>query len=330
MSKKIALLIFSTIISLLVLELLARIISLDKLEDHSVFIQYQIYPEEVRFRPSKITGFEFIPNCIPAVNSLGFYDKEYEIKKRKDTYRIVVLGDSITAYDKYPLYLEDRLNNDYNSELSFEVWNCAIPGINIRQYANYLKYKAINYNSDMVLIGLCLSDFEMWSSVIYKNGNNLIEYSSDFPRLGRRFLNDFLFRHSNLYRFIMPRLETIIHSRLIVSTDYHSKEEGLYYLKQIKDLTSKNKIKLVCVIFPYLKELKNYTPFQKEEYMIMKDVLEELNIDYLDLHDVFSDYNLAEFIATENDFTHPNEKGHRVATEAIFEYLKNKYLDHKI
>ena len=260
MGKKLLLLFLSTLVSLLILEAFARFGSLDKLDSHLKFINCEDYPN-FRFRPSKITGYEFIPNCSPEINSLGFYDKEYNVFKASGVYRILVIGDSITASNRYPAFLEIKLNNQSKGRLKFEVWNCAIPGIGIRQYANFLISKGIEYDPDMVIIGFCLSDFEMYNPVVYRDADNMIEYWNPFPRLSRRFMNRFLYRYSSLYRFVMLRLENILYSELQDDLFKNRREEGVFFLNQIKEITFRNKIKLVGIIFPYMKALENYTEF---------------------------------------------------------------------
>ncbi|MFA5276774.1 MAG: hypothetical protein WC417_07795, partial [Candidatus Omnitrophota bacterium] len=50
-------------------------------------------------RPSALLGYEIIPNChnnLPvASNSYGLIGKEYKLIKDKDTFRILLLGDSV-------------------------------------------------------------------------------------------------------------------------------------------------------------------------------------------------------------------------------------------
>ena len=107
------------------------------------------------FRSSSILGYERVPNSAPEVNSYGMIGKEYPLHKAKDVFRILVLGDSITQFDFYVRILESALNNADLSR-TFELWNAGVTGYDVKQYANYLKFKGIRYKPDMILIG-CLS-----------------------------------------------------------------------------------------------------------------------------------------------------------------------------
>ena len=76
-------------------------------------------------------------------NSLGFRDKERTIKKKKDSTRIVVLGDSFVVarevpFDKTPSQLLERYLNESNPEglsvrKKYEVLNFGVTGFGIQQ-----------------------------------------------------------------------------------------------------------------------------------------------------------------------------------------------------
>jgi hypothetical protein len=96
--------------------------------------------------------------------------REHRLEKDKDTYRILVLGDSITEHNWYVEKLEDKLNNS-NPKLNykFELWNGAAMGYQVNQCAAYLEYKGLRYDPDMVIIGFCLNDFDTQYWVFYKD-----------------------------------------------------------------------------------------------------------------------------------------------------------------
>ena len=97
------------------------------------------------FRPSNILGYELIPNSDIGVNSFGMIGKEHSLSKNKGTYRILVLGDSITEHNWYVDFLEGKLNNHIPSlKYYFELWNGGVSGYQVDQYAAYLKYKGLN------------------------------------------------------------------------------------------------------------------------------------------------------------------------------------------
>lgn len=289
------------------------------------------------FRPSAILGYEHIPNSVPAgeraiiappINSYGMVGKEYRLKKKKNTFRILVLGDSITEFNWYVEDLEQKLNSDPKLRYNFEIWNGGVCGYEVNQYLNYLRYKGIKYNPDMAIIGLCLNDFSSDSMVIfYKDSKGFTQYYYPTPYLERIIPpNRFLFKHLYLYRFLIVKLETLL-------SQMHQKEKdgdmrirtGLYFLGEIKHICHNRKIPLFCVIFPYLKPTSEYDSSQKDDYNSMLRVLKELNIDYLDLHLYFSETKRYELRNNKSDYIHPSSEGHEIAATAIYKHLIKNY-----
>lgn len=275
-------------------------------------------------RPSKILGYEPIPNSAPNINSLGLFDREYKLKKEKDTYRIIVFGDSITAHGEYTALLEDKLNSNLGH--NFEVWNCGVGGYNIEQYVNYLKYKAIKYNPDLIMIGFCLNDFCRGIPVVYKTDNirnGLIEYYNPYSE-ANFLMNRFLFRHSYLYRFLMLTLEKFLIGGVAYGRIAEQENIGNLSLRAIKEITNKKRILLVAIIFPYLKSINEYTDFEKNEYETMIKVLEELEIDYIDLHPYFLNTNIYQLSISPLDQVHPSKEGHKIVADVLYSYLKGR------
>jgi len=103
---------------------------------------------------------------VPAhTNSLGFRDtREYSLPKAPATFRILVLGDSVTfghgaLYEtSYPFILEQRLR-DWRPDVKWEVWNLGVPGYNTAQELAYLNEVGASYQPDLVIVGFFLNDF---------------------------------------------------------------------------------------------------------------------------------------------------------------------------
>ncbi len=276
-------------------------------------------------RPSKVLGYEPIPNSIPQINSFGMFDREYTLEKRRDTYRIIVLGDSIIAYGVLTRSLADKLNS--NLTHTFEVWNCGVGGYNIEQHVNYLKYKAIKYNPDMVIIGFCLNDFSLGIPIVYKSGNNkngLIEYYNPYSKVNF-LMNRLCFRYSYSYRFFMGVAEKFL---IKIDRSQHTDEQenvGKLNLSAIKIISDKERIPLVVIIFPFFKPLNKYTEFEKNEYGIMLKVIKDLGISYIDLHPYLMNMNLYQLRVSPLDQVHPSIEGQKIIADIIYEYLKRSH-----
>jgi lysophospholipase L1-like esterase len=264
----------------------------------------------------------------PHINSYGMVGKEYRLKKEKNTFRILILGDSITEFDWYVRSLEKQLNSNSKLGYNFEIWNGGVCGYEVNQYLNYLRYKGLRYNPDMVIIGFCLNDFNRDSMVVfYKDSKGFTQYYYPTPYLERIMShNRFLFKHSYLYRFLIVKLETLLSQMHQEEKDINIRERtGLYYLGKIKRICNSKEIPLFCVIFPYLKPINEYDSSQKDEYNSMVRVLRELNIDYLDLHLYFPEAKRYELRHQKSDYIHPSREGHIVAATAIYKHLVKNY-----
>ena len=93
-------------------------------------------------------------------NSKGLRDKEYIIKKPKNTYRVAVIGDSyslgdgVEAEEIYHSILEEKLNN-LSDSIQFEFINFGLSGYDMLNYLGVIEAKAMAYNPDLILIGFC-------------------------------------------------------------------------------------------------------------------------------------------------------------------------------
>jgi lysophospholipase L1-like esterase len=99
------------------------------------------------------------------INSLGFRDpREYSLEKLPGTFRILVLGDSVTFghgatfETTYPYLLEQRLKS-WQPAVGWEVWNLGVPGYNTRQELSYLQEVGPRYQPDLVIVGFYPNDF---------------------------------------------------------------------------------------------------------------------------------------------------------------------------
>jgi hypothetical protein len=99
------------------------------------------------------------------INALGFRDpRDYSVEKRPGTFRIIVLGDSVTfghgaVYETtYPFLLEERLKQ-WRPDVTWEVWNLAVPGYNTRQELTHLREIGPRFQPDLVVVGFYPNDY---------------------------------------------------------------------------------------------------------------------------------------------------------------------------
>jgi hypothetical protein len=113
------------------------------------------------------------------INALGFRDgREYAVEKPERTFRILVLGDSVTfghgalSDTTYPYLLEQQLRA-WRPDVPWEVWNLGVPGYNTAQELAYLRQVGPRYRPDLVVVGFYENDLA---------GNDV----PDHPSLARR------------------------------------------------------------------------------------------------------------------------------------------------
>jgi hypothetical protein len=96
------------------------------------------------------------------INRLELRDaREYDLAKKPNTFRILVLGDSVTfghgSVHAYPELLEARLKS-WRPEIDWQVWNAGVPGYNTSQELAHLIEVGGAYQPDLVIVGFFEND----------------------------------------------------------------------------------------------------------------------------------------------------------------------------
>ena len=114
-----------------------------------------------RLTPNYTGWFAGVPVHI---NRLGLRDpREYDLAKRENTFRILVLGDSVTfghgsVYEHtYPYLVEQRLKA-WRRDVDWQVWNAAVPGYNTSQELAHLEQVGPEFAPDLVVVGFYEND----------------------------------------------------------------------------------------------------------------------------------------------------------------------------
>lgn len=280
------------------------------------------------YRQSKLFGYELIPNVAEYINSFGMHDKEYTLKKPEGVFRILLLGDSITESFRWHRIVEKKLNKIGK----YEILNCGVNAWGISNYYRYLKYKGINFEPDLVLIGFCLNDMDTSVSTIFVNRKekNVLLFriknkgGNEDNELTLK-INPGLFKNSYLYRFLIVKCLNKNNRK-----EKSENREEVEMLKQIKDMS---KGKVLGIVFPYLIPLKEYNKNEKYEYKEILSALNKVGIDYLDLHEYFNKYDkeqILNFRQHHSDKIHFNREANIIKGDIIYDWLKEKleeYID---
>jgi len=129
--------------------------------------------DSMYYLPDPDLGYKLKPNFtgsagpgVPATtNSLGFRDAEFEIRKGAGTYRILAVGDSVTAgsgvhaEETYPKVLEDLLRGERAAtSATIQVVNAGVGGWAPIQYAAFLEKYGFDLSPDLVIVGLFIGN----------------------------------------------------------------------------------------------------------------------------------------------------------------------------
>lgn len=214
--KNLTLMMCSAVVCLLVLELVMRIIygiPPNEIADFNLSSSnYYQKDDELRFIPRK--NVHGVHNRLGSfsttfnTNSRGLRDKEYTLNKPNGVRRLVVIGDSYTwgfgvnDSEIYTEQLESILPNT-------EVINLGVTAYSIWQEILYLKREGLQYNPDIVILGLCMNDI-VWGtgrSKISDGEQKTASKKSTTVNIVEFFKKNILYK-SSLYQFIIDRLYT--------------------------------------------------------------------------------------------------------------------------
>ncbi len=271
---------------------------------------------------------ETADTIIVKTNSMGFRDKEYFPEKGKNTTRIIVLGDSVTFGARvnqnktYSDILEQLLNTD--SSRKYEVWNTGVGGYNAYQEMLTLE-KTLKYEPDIVVLGFFQNDI--------RDPSELKFYRDDFLKKNKLIavLDKTLISKISIYRLITKNIYNEQKKNLIkrYNEEWHiSSAENELAVFEIINITKQKNISLIILNIPYLEENKHYGP--KEENVIEKvrekheviDIIEsykKFGTEYQNYTDEPYYYVLR---AGSLDFIHPNDIGHILIAETLYEEIK--------
>ena len=96
------------------------------------------------------------------INNLGLRaDEDAALEKRPNTFRILVLGDSVTfghgSVHSYPELVQPMLKR-WRPDIDFQVWNAAVPGYNTAQELAQLLESGPAFRPDLVVVGFFEND----------------------------------------------------------------------------------------------------------------------------------------------------------------------------
>lgn len=264
------------------------------------------------------------------INSHGFRGEDFDFKKQKNEFRIIVIGDScvfgacVDDQDTYCYKLEKLLNKDKeDGHIIFRVINAGLPGMSSFRGLMFFKYYVNKYKPDILLVQFGWNDH--WK-----------EYLSDRMEYYRTYAINYM--PEILARIYLTK-ENKLKKKIILNTKkiYYRvpQNEFMYNIESIIRLAKKNNTKRVILITapsePRLcrKDLEYYysyhlvTKVHKQYISLLKRVAKKEAVDILDLAEII-DTKQPELSSTYfSDPVHFNKMGHTLEASELYNYLNS-------
>lgn len=347
--QRILLVVLSIIFVFILGETFSRLLNAPSLELNFNLIHFSCFQKGTYY------WFSIKPNC-SETNSFGFRGPKFSKEKPDNKQRIIVVGDSfpygvgVDQTKTFPSLLATTLPN-------VEIINAGVIATEPGFYYLYMKNDGLRLNPDLVIV-VFYPENDIYD---FDNQFNLGWSAIDSFGLPEKITSDSTYVDTSGYlvpnAYALIQNPTIQHSRLLsyLSTRYLRLTKKSFQISRtclykancrdldeqkdnikklflgMRKLTQDRAVKFLVVMVPSEfqiypeKRLKFniYTPLSPDELNIPQnefaEFFQENDIDYLDLLPTFRAH-IAEKTYLSSD-THWNEKGHKIAAEAIQERL---------
>jgi lysophospholipase L1-like esterase len=280
--------------------------------------------------------FEFFPTKQPTWSDRPKFYFQHELAttlqdyhyppKTPGTFRIAVIGDSFSFApfmqftDAFPKVLERMLNLNDQAPL-VEVVNYGVPAYSTSHEVDVAR-QAAKEGADLLVLQFTLNDPEL--KPIRPTG--ITEFTTWGPLVVKGWKKE-LFGYWHTLKLVAERLHNARTNReyikhfLNLYTNPRTYSVFADSVRRINRIAHKNKIPLVGVVFPlYGTPLDESYPFFPCHEKIA-ELLKELNIPMRDLFSIYKGIPLDRLQVIPGEDRHPNEIGHRMAGEAIYDFL---------
>jgi lysophospholipase L1-like esterase len=244
------------------------------------------------------------------------------------------LGDSFTfgfgveeGSKRFSDLVESELNIDANQNASashYHIYNAGVAGTEPEEWLDYLKTLQPLYQPDYVFVIFFLRDGTRLCTSLHCHEEVINGIKS-------KYTERFLYRYSYLGQFIYSsfiRKEFSDYYEAQVLNSYLGNEEEQafwreqqQYLLEIRDISEQNGVEFHLVIFPILIDLNGRYPFRQVDEEIIR-FANEADISVYSMTDGFIGQDAPSLWVSPTD-QHPNEKGHAVAADILFPYVRD-------
>jgi lysophospholipase L1-like esterase len=258
----------------------------------------------------------------PLVNALGMRGALVSVAKPANTYRIAVIGDSVSfgfgvkLEDSFPYILEaDLRSKEQYQGKNVEVINFSVNGYGLETYREVLLKKAEKFEPDLVIIGYCLNDLASADAVFVAVGDmmkknagykNLAKYSQFLAAV--KFYSDKAWdKTAGEWQFRRgykdPRVDGYLKTNF----------------EQIVSFGKAHNVAVLVVVFPLFTNFQNYGLL--DIHNKVNGALDNAGVLHIDLLGAFKDQSAESLRLNKEDVTHPNAVGHQRIAKAIEDAL---------
>ncbi len=262
-----------------------------------------------------------------STNSYGFRGKEPLAPKPEGTFRIAVVGDSLTMGsgvaddDTYSSVLEEQLNSTH-ADRRFEVLNMGLNGLPINTIvARRVLRQAPPLAPDMIVYGYTLNDIEELPGYRGKE-DRAPGLRGSAPLLGSELLGSI---HRGFYywrELLLPYPGSYVHE---LDENYLRNDavlEGLKsYLEMLSGFGRSRGLCTVVFIHTRMHSLGRLHPFHRH-YETVARAATESGLYVVESFPYFEGLDAEVLKVAPND-AHPNERGHELLAEALFDGLND-------
>lgn len=261
-------------------------------------------------------------------NERGFRERDVPEQKPAGTYRIAVLGDSLTFGNG--LEVHQRYSNILDATLheGFEVLNFGIPGDNTPQHLEVLRERALDTRPDFVLLQWFINDIE---------GNDVSHRPQPLPLIPLPDVHRWLNRHSAFYSLanmrwagvqvmmgMLPSYSEYLRERTGDPKGDDARRESAL-LRQIIATATRSGARFGMVLFPdFGEDMGPAYPYAFLHERVMA-TCKETGVTCLDLRDTFARVHDRRSLWVSPFDHHPSQRANEMAAVKILEAFRSEW-----
>lgn len=264
------------------------------------------------------------------INRWGTRDPDFQQDKSPETYRIAVIGDSVSfGYgvnyaESYPYILQSILNQNREKtpkKNPVEIINFSVSGYGMDAYLEMYRTKVRFFHPDMVLVGYVQND---------PAPTRAVETAVVDMMSGKKYRLQ-LARYSQLAAWIYLSIEKI-RGGIAAKKEwaYFQQDDVLSHtlkqFRQFNQMLIEDRTTGLVVIFPYLLDFSDY-PLTK----VHRVLTEQLAAEHLSVCDLLPAFSIAsnvrDYGLQGNDVVHLSPAGNRFVANQISQCIEKQFND---